>query len=397
MMRSSITAHSVWKSIAIPRFAWRESILRILGTHFQSLSESHPRAYLLLAASFGLVGFVYLLLFPGLALISGHGLYEALLTNQTIAWGHALTWLVLGALSILVSYRIFWYRPALPAGIVLNKDAAPLLHQLVKDQLGHYLRTRVDRILVSNKFEIDILKTPNCALPIWSTNTLVIGLPLIHCLSVSQFQCALARRLGQFSKRYNWLENWLYQLREIWPGYCDTARKYGFGYQLVEWFFMFYAPVYKVITMPAARLDELAADKYAMELFNDEEVLDAITTQLMCDRYLAGKPWPISRKNAPCREQSFKEFRLCMVSELRSGLQGAKLSKWLANILSVDEQWDDATPTLARRVENIGHTHFRMVTNVTESAASIFLDAVIGSMLDTTEDNNGQEKISLQE
>ena len=140
---------------------------------------------------------------------------------------------------------------------------------------------------------------------------------------------------------------------------------------------MFYAPVYKVITMPAARLDELAADKYAMELFNDEEVLDTITTQLMCDSYLAGKPWPISRKYAACREQAFKEFRLCMVSELRSGLQGEKLSKWLANILSAEGQWDDATPSLAKRVESIGHTHFRMVTNVSESAASVYLGTVI--------------------
>lgn len=388
MMRSSITAHSVWKSIAIPRVAWRQSIFRMLGTHCQSLSESHPRAYLSVAAIFGLVGFAYLLLFPCLAFISGHGLYEALITNQTIAWSHVLIWLVLGAISILVSYRIYLYRPALPAGIVLNKDAAPLLHQLVEDQLGHYRRTKVDRILVSNKFEIDILKTPKWALPICSTNTLVIGLPLIHCLSVSQFQCALARRLGQFSKRYNWLENWLYQLREIWPRYCDTARKYGFGYQLVGWFFVVYAPVYKVITMPAARLDELAADEYAMDLFNDEEVLDTITTQLMCDRYLADKSWPNSRKTAACREQTFKEFRLCMVSELRSGLQGDKPSKWLANILSVEEPWDAATPTLTRRVENIGHTHFRMVTNVTVSAASVFLDVVIGNVLDTIEGSN---------
>lgn len=151
---------------------------------------------------------------------------------------------------------------------------------------------------------------------------------------------------------------------------------------------MVYAPVYKVITMPAARLDELAADEYAMDLFNDEEVLDTITTQLMCDRYLADKSWPNSRKTAACREQTFKEFRLCMVSELRSGLQGDKPSKWLANILSVEEPWDAATPTLTRRVENIGHTHFRMVTNVTESAASVFLDVVIGNVLDTIEGSN---------
>jgi hypothetical protein len=288
-------------------------------------------------------------------------------------WSHVLIWLLLAALSTLVSYRVFRFRPALPAGNLLNKDAVPSLHQLVKDQLEYYRRSKVDRILVSNKFELDVLKTPKWAFPVYSTNTLVIGLPLINCLSVSQFQCALARRLGQFSKRYNWLVNWLYQLREIWPQYCDLTQKYGFGYQLIGWFFLVYAPVYKVVTNPAVRLDELAADNYAMELFNDEEVLDTITTQTVCGRYLEGRSWPGREKDAAHRERAFKEFHSGMISALRSGLQGEKPDQWLAKILSVDEQWDDAMPSLARRIENIGHTRVRMVTNVSDSAASVYL------------------------
>jgi hypothetical protein len=396
MMRSSTSAQSVWKKIAIPTSDWKQSIFRNLGTYCQSLSESHPRAYISLAAIFGILGFSYLLLFPCLAVISVHSLYEALITNQHTVWNHVFVWLVLSAITILVSYRIYCYRPTLPSGFVLNKGAAPWLNQLVEHQLGHYSSTKIDRIMLSNKFEIDIVKTPKRGLPLRSLSTLVIGLPLIHCLSASQFQCALARRLGQFSKRYNLLGNWLYQLREIWPQYCDSARKYDFGYHLVGWFFIVYAPVYKVITMPAARLDELAADKYAMELFNDEDVLDTITTQLMCEKYLAGKSWLISTKTADCLEKNFKKFRLCMVSELRRGLHGDKSSKWLADILSVDEQWDDATPTLASRVENIGHTHFRMVTNVTDSAASVYLGATIYNLPENSEDSHGQEKSALQ-
>lgn len=381
MMRAPVTALSVRKSLASPDTAWRRLILRMVGTGCQSLSQSLPRVYLLVAATFGLVGFAYLMLFPCLVLTSGYGLYEVLFTNQSIEWSHVLIWLAIGALSILVSYRTFQFRPVLPAGILLNEEKAPSLYELVKGQLAYYRRTRIDRIIVSNEFELGILNTPKWAFPVDSTATLVIGLPLISSLSVSQFHCALARRLGQFSKRYNWLENWLYQLREIWPQYCDRSQKYGSGYQLVEWFFLVYAPVYKVVAMPAARLDELAADNYAMELFNDEVVLDTITTQTLCDSYLAVRSRPITRNVAVRHKQSLNELHSGMVSAIRAGLKGEKPEQWLAKTLSAEEQWDDAMPSLARRVENIGHTQVRMAANVSESAANVYLGAIIDHYL----------------
>jgi hypothetical protein len=372
-MRPFTTTHTSWKSDAIPKMVWRQSILRLISTQCQSLSELHPRVYLLGAASFALIGFAYLLLFPCLIFISVNGLYDALLKSQTIIWSHVLIWLAMAAFSILVSHRIICFRPEPPTGSDLNIDAAPLLNQLVKDLLKHFCSTRVDNIVLSNNFELDILKTPTWALPVWSTNTLVIGLPMIQCLSASQFQCALARRLGQFSKRHNWLENWLYQLREVWPQYCGNTQKYDLGYQPVRWFFSTYAPLYKVITVPVARLDELAADDYAMEVFSDEQVLDTITTQMVCDRYLLDKYWPVMRKIASNEKHIINEYHSGMARVLRNGLQGDNVKQWLANTVSAEPEWNDATPSLAKRVENIGHTQACMDAISSESAASIYL------------------------
>jgi hypothetical protein len=373
MIRSSVTAHSAWKIIAIPQTDWKKSILKVIGTQCQSLAVSHPRVYLLVAATFALAGYVYLLLFPWLVFRSGIGIYEALFNSQTLVWSHVLIWLAVAAFSILVSYRIFWFRPALPPGIVLDKNTAPLLFQLVADQVRHYHCTRIDRIVLSSDFELDIVKTPRCALPVWSSSTLVIGLPLIQCLSVSRFQCALARRLGQFSGRYNRLKNWLYQLRGIWPQYCEHEQGSVFGYQPVRWFFMTYAPIYKVITVPAVHLDELAADNYAMELFDNEEVLDAITTQMVCYRYLTDAYWPAMQKIAATGKKAVNNSHSGMVSVLRKVLQSDKVAHWLAKTVCAEVQWDDARPSLARRVENIGHTQARMSTNKSESAASVYI------------------------
>ena len=372
MIRSSITAHSAWKIIAMSETEWKNSILRVIGTQCQSLAESHPRAYLLVAATFALVGYVYLLLFPWLIYRSGFGIYETLFKSQVLIWSHAMIWLAVGALSILISYRIFWFRPALPSGIVLEKDTVPSLFQLVADQARHY-GTRVDRIVLSGKFELDIMKTPLCGLPVWSSNTLVIGLPLMQCLSEPRFQCALARRLGQFSKRHNLLENWLYQLRAIWPQYCQRNQGILFGYQPVRWFFLLYAPVYKVITVPAAHLDELAADNYAMELFNEEEVLDTIASQMVCQKYLADCYWPAMRKIAASKKKPVSGFQSAMASVLHNILQGDKVAHWLAKALSAEARWNDARPSLVRRLENIGHTQARMSTSASVSAANAYL------------------------
>jgi len=372
MIRSSITAHSAWKFIAMPDNEWKKSILRVIGTRCQSLAESHPRAYLLVAATIALVGYAYLLLFPWLVYRSGFGIYEILFKSQDLVWIHALGWLAVGTFSIIVSYRIFRFRPALPAGIVLNKDTAPSLLQLIADQAGHY-GTRVDRIVLSGKFELDIINTPRYALPLWSSNTLVIGLPLIQCLSETRFQCALARRLGQSSKRHNWLENWLYQLRTIWPQYCQRVQGSVFGYQPVRWFFLFYAAVYRAITVPAAHLDELAADNYAMELFNEEEVLDTIASQMVCYKYLADCYWPVIRKIATSKKESVNNMQSAMASVLRNILQGDKVAHWLAKALSAETWWNDARPSLVRRLENIGHRQARISTIASVSAASVYL------------------------
>ncbi len=91
MIRSSVTAHSAWKIIALPETEWKNSILRVIGTQCQSLAKSHPRVYLLVAATFALVGYFYLLLFPWLIYKSGGGpVYLIFITLAASVVGKAM-------------------------------------------------------------------------------------------------------------------------------------------------------------------------------------------------------------------------------------------------------------------------------------------------------------------
>jgi hypothetical protein len=372
MVRSFTAAAPVWKGMAVPVLAWRGHVLGAFAELSRSLALSRPRLYLLVAAVLALAGYAWLLLFPWLVFRSGQGLYAAIAGSHGIAWTALLFWTLAGAGAMLVCYRLYRLRFALPAGTALDRAKHPALFELVADLSRQYDGSRIDRIVLTGDFAIDIVRTPRFALPLGATHTLLIGRPLLQCLSEIQFRCALARRLGQFSMRYNLLENWLYRLRDVWPQYCRRVRR-DIGYQPVAWFFCVYAPLYRAVTAPAAELDELAADKYAMELFSDEEVLDTITTLMVCNHYLREKYWPVVRKYAARNRRLRERLHSGMATVLHAGLQDEAANTWLAKTLAAVERCGDPVPSLARRIDNIGFSATRMSPLAAQTAAAAYL------------------------
>jgi Zn-dependent protease with chaperone function len=354
-----------------------EAMRRWIAARVLALAESHPRSYLLIAILSAVAGYGYLLLFPWLVFAGASSVYAALFAEEAVAWGQVLSGLVVAALAALASYRIARFRPALPGGFSLDLAAAPKLWQLVMEQGVHYQPVRIDRLVLTGRVELDILKTPRSCLPTWSSTTLAIGLPLMQSLSALQLGVALARRLGQCSGRYNRLENWLYRLRTIWPLYGTHSAQPGFGYQPVRWFFAAYAPVYRALTLPIARREELAADSYAMELFSDEQVLDTITTEMVCRTYLAQRYWPIVREIEAREGPAIAGFHTAMARVLRAGLRDDKAGEWLERARSATPAWDDPVPALMTRIRHIGHSEPRMAGLTAESAAVTYLATVM--------------------
>ena len=379
----------------MPETGWRHLLLRRVGTGLETLADSHPRGCLLLATGFALVGYGGLLLFPGLVLAGISGSYNALFGHPAIAWYPLLSWAAVTAGAALVSWRIAQFRPALPTGIVLDKQKAPALCEMAGELGRQYRHPRIDRMVITGAFTLELVKTPWRALPVWSSNTLVIGLPLMQSLSTAQFRCALARRLGQFSKRYNPLGNWLYQLRAIWPQYCVAPAAAGIAFQPVSWFFSVYAPLYEVISLPAARRDELAADSYAMEVCSDAEVLETITIETVCRLYLEEKYWPVFRRFSARAREAILQPHTGMASVMRAGLRGDRGLQWLMKAMAREPRWDDPMPSLARRVENIGHLETRMGEIAAVSAAAVYLGSA-SETLEAALDNALQPDLSQE-
>jgi hypothetical protein len=376
---------------------WRHSLRQQFDTGVESLAETYPRGYLLAVTALALTGYGWLLLFPFLVLAGISGSVEALTGQPDVDWSRLLIWLAVATGAALVSWRMARFRPALPSGILLDRNTAPALFDLLDELYRHYRRPGIDRVVISGEFVLEIVKTPYTVLPVWSRNTLVIGLPLIQSLSPTQFRCSLARRLGQFSKHNNPLGNWLYQLRRIWPQYAIETEIAAPEILPVRWFFRVFAPLYERISLPAARLEELAADSYAMETCSDEEVLDTITTETVCRLYLEEKYWPTYRKLTTRVREILPKPHVGMASVLRTGLQGDRSQEWLMKAIEREPQCGDPMPSLGKRVENIGHQNPRMSGIAPESAATVYLESVIeklDAVLGSALPNDGLQEIT---
>jgi hypothetical protein len=352
---------------------WQHSLLQGIGTRIEVLAELHPRPYLWHMAVFALLGYACLLLFPLLALAAAAGMYHALAATPGVAWLPLLGYTLVAGSCGLASYRLFRFRPALPAGVVLDRSQAPALFQLVEDTRAHYACPGIDRIVVTGEYQLDIANTPVRALPLWSTRSLLVGLPLLQCLSTTRFQCALARRLGQYSRRTNRLLNWLYALRSTWHCYREPASGIDPAYLAMRALFSLYAPLYTVLSTAAARLDELQADSYAMELFSDEDVLDAITTDTVYRLFLREKYWPAIRKLHDQGEITLTSANARIPTVLDAGLQADNVVHWIEQAMAAEQQWDDPWPLLVRRLENIGHARASMAMDMIEPAAAAYL------------------------
>jgi len=352
----------------------------------ESLIHKFPRFHISCVALVAIFGYAFVLLFPLLVLAGLLKTYTELVVSDVTDWQAAISWLVIVLVAALISYCSTQIKPNPPVGLTLTEAKAPGLFKLVQQHRSYYKRPTIHRIVITEHYKLDIVKTPMWALPVWSTNTLVIGLPVMQCLSPKQFECMVARRIGQFSKRYNPVTNWLYQLRSVWQQYrVSYNQQKGIGIEPLKWFYSVYAPIYAMVSVYAARQDELNADTYAMELFNDKDVLEMITADALCRWYLHNQYWPAVAKIASIETKSLPAPHTKMSSAVRAIKNGEQLDKLIDNAYREQPIRSNAMPSLQDRISNIGHQKPRMKNDTIENAAMFYLGDSVKGVVDVVD------------
>lgn len=350
-----------------------------IRTRFNVFASRHARLHQGLAFCLAVGGYLFLYSFP-LMVIAGIAvilftLMAPMSILSLIPIAIAIPMIALGA---IISVRIATIRFQPAEGLLLDGGRYPQLHQLLDEVQEEYKLAKIDRLIMIQAYNMEIYKTPLNGFAYWSKNTLAIGLPLMQTLSPDYFTVSLRRKLIQYSKKHNAISNWIHQLRYIWALYPREFKKRGaFGDRLVYWFFSAYAPMYEFFTRRCSQLEELHADKNALDMVNSEELLKVIGTMLISEMFLQKKYWPniqnIFKTNPKATPPPYNSIPAVTAKTLA----GMDKQKWLINHFNKDgmQEHYGTKPSLKSRMTELGCSSVEEPEVMKQSAAQVYLEA----------------------
>jgi len=339
------------------------------------LSRYHPNAYLLLTLFAAAGGYFFLFLFPVLLIAMPAAAYFSLPSAATpVDWFMVAIELMLTLVGAAGTVTIAKMRFPMPSGLELEPGRFPRLFELLKELRGIYGNPRIDRVVLRDRFDIRVVKTPSCGFSFTTRHTLVIGLPVLLTLSPIDVHTLIARRIGQLAGQHSRITSWLYYLRDLWVQYlsqCTSNRTWP-ARSLCS-FFRWYVPRYRALSLGAARWSELSADLYALQAINDGDAARAISGQAMIEDYLARVFWPGILDSARSSTNPEKMPHARMAELFREGLNRQELDMLLKRVAARRSNPKSTTPCLSERLDNMGHRKPQPLQTLSISAAQFYL------------------------
>lgn len=358
------------------------------------LARRHRRVYLGLTLLLGLGGYGFLLLFPALLISMPVALlhtFKPVMSAQD--WFLVTVEIMLLALGGVVSYVLATMRFSPPSGLRLKQQNFPRLFEMLEELRQEYGEVRIDRVVLRDRFDVRIVKTPRNGFPFSAIHTLVIGLPVLLTMSPLDVHVLVARRVGQLAGQGSRINSWLFFLRDMWAQYlggCGTR-----GLQRLRplcGFFHAYVPLYRAFSVPLARDSELDADRYALGAMNDRDTARAITSQVLTEAYLSHTFWPAIIQTATQSVKPETQPHAQMAELFTGGLSEQQLQATLERVQRRGMRPRSVMPALADRLEHIGHHKVLLPKALSVTAARFYLGGACDGCIDVV-DRRTQRKV----
>lgn len=194
----------------------------------QASSLSCERHYLsrkvLMRALLGLLALGALaLMWMGAAMHSGFAAFDTLYDGD---WMVVSAWLLLAlACGCAGLYCLGWLYapPGVPLGITVERESARSLYRLLDRMSARLGGVHVDTVWVTGDMNAGVLQRPRWGLIGPMRTHLLIGLPLVHSISESQFSAILAHEFGHlYAQRRGW-GAWGCHMRAWWYRTFDAC------------------------------------------------------------------------------------------------------------------------------------------------------------------------------
>ena len=350
-----------------------------------SIAERRPYIYGASLALATLLGYGFLFIFPltliVLAITVPGSIIEA---RDKLDVAMVLSAIAIAGFAAWISWYLYKVRPTLPAGRPLRQDEAPLLFELIEEARKEYGAPTIHRVRIIQSYEIEMVKTPKNGFPLVSTNTLLIGLPLLQSLSPRQLNLAVRREIIHLAGLYKRPYGWVFFLRKIW---CQYRNLHQNGWHpasiIMRAFFCWYAPLFKLISQAANREEEFYADRLVNFSDRNFTLIEMLASQSIHRRYLDEQFWPELLNTAYKHPRPPYLPYASMEKSLRNRLDNQTAQLYLDAAMAEQDIHSD-TPALKQRLSRLGMHTVLLPEIEAQSATRYFtapaLELIVGQM-----------------
>jgi len=347
-----------------------------------AMANSSPRLYYSFIWFLAILGYGYLLLFPLLVVYTLGFLAFFVTQNPLLSWGltdWALTaaMIALGAAASYVTITIVKARPEAPAGKPLDAQHFPILLDRINELIATYKAPELQHVKLTTRFEIKIVRTRGSGFPPKNVYTLLIGLPVMSCLSPLHLKLMLARAIGHLAistQGYN--NRRIVYISSLWNScshhYSNTWSPKTI---LLRLFFSYYTAFFKLSTLAAVRLETFVRDFCILDITPAEQALESIVIYEIKRRFLEHEFWPeLNNKAYSFPKPPYLPYST-MASVADHKLNEGRVHLYYESEIKRIPEPGSVLPNLRNRIEELGMRveNFSIPDKKKETAASYFL------------------------
>ncbi|MEJ2346773.1 MAG: hypothetical protein P8090_15485 [Gammaproteobacteria bacterium] len=359
--------------------AARQRLLEWSGSLLPALRQPAYLAGLALLAGLGyaaflaapLAGLYALVTLPRLVAdgLAGHGWNPALLAGSVAAATCGLT------------VYLWRFELRVDGTYPLSATDTPALFTAIDALRKHQRSASITGVMLNDAFTIDLVSLPRRALPAGRQSHLLLGLPLLMCVSPLHFRIALDRRLNRPRPLRAQLVRWLAQQPHVWNWYRANFRRHRDPLALsVRLWLACYEPLLRRLVAGAARLDELESDRELADHTSSEDIADTIAATVTGEYFLRERFWPDVFRLAAIQADPPAPYQT-LERALHHTLTRDDARDWLDEAMRTETGPWSMAPGLEARLNNIGYRKIWPQRPPEISAAREFLQPVLDTVL----------------
>lgn len=178
---------------------------------------------------------------------------------------------------IVAAVKALFVRLPAPQGRELTREEAPALFAALDDMRQRMRGPRFHHVLIVDEVNAAVVQRPAWGLFGWPRNYLLLGLPLLECMTPHEALAVVAHEYGHLAGSHSRFSAFIYRLRHTWGTVQDhVGAVQGWLAKLVAPMVRWYAPYFNAYTFVLARADEYQADKASAQLVGHRNAAHAL-------------------------------------------------------------------------------------------------------------------------